>query len=104
MTFPDSLNLEVVDSDLAEALHEVLAHRRGNLELEKRTIDIEPSEIQKIRQKYLLSQKEFANLFGVSVRTLQHWEQGRRHPQGPAQMLLRVIAHNPRAVQEALHQ
>ena len=92
------------DLDLKEALEEVLAYREGKQALEKHVVDIEPSEIQKIRQRYFLSQKEFAELFGVSLRTLQHWEQGRRHPQGPAQVLLKVIAYNPKAVQEALHQ
>ncbi|NBT86134.1 MAG: helix-turn-helix domain-containing protein [Alphaproteobacteria bacterium] len=90
------------DLELKEALQEVLEHRQGKRKLEQRTIEVSPSEIQQIRQQYVLSQEEFANLFGVSVRTLQQWEQGRRHPQGPAQVLLKVIAHNPKAVQEAL--
>lgn len=78
------------DTDLKEALQEVLAHRQGKQSLAHYTVDIEPSDIQKIRQKYLLSQKEFAQLFGVSIKTLQQWEQGRRQPQGPAQVLLKV--------------
>jgi len=90
------------DLELKEALQEVLENRQGKRKLEQRTIEVSPSEIQQIRQQYVLSQEEFANLFGVSVRTLQQWEQGRRHPQGPAQVLLKVIAHNPKAVQEAL--
>ena len=90
------------DLELKEALQEVLEHRQDKRKLEQRTIEVSPSEIQQIRQQYVLSQEEFANLFGVSVRTLQQWEQGRRHPQGPAQVLLKVIAHNPKAVQEAL--
>ncbi len=90
------------DLELKEALQEVLEHRQGKRKLEQRTLEVSPSEIQQIRQQYVLSQEEFANLFGVSVRTLQQWEQGRRHPQGPAQVLLKVIAHNPKAVQEAL--
>jgi putative transcriptional regulator len=48
-----------------------------------------------------LSQADFARLLGVSVRTLQEWEQGRRVPSGPARTLL-IIAHkNPRALLEA---
>jgi len=42
-------------------------------------------------------------MIGVSVATLQNWEQGRRMPDGPALALLRVAARNPRAVAEALH-
>jgi putative transcriptional regulator len=90
------------DLELKEALQEVLAHRQGKKTLQKRIVEVDPSDIQRIRQQYLLSQKEFADLFGVSLRTLQHWEQGRRHPQGPAQVLLKVIEHNPKAVHDAL--
>jgi putative transcriptional regulator len=57
--------------------------------------------VSETRARVGLSQKEFARLLGVSVRTLQEWEQGRRAPSGPARTLL-VIAHkNPRALLEA---
>jgi putative transcriptional regulator len=42
-------------------------------------------------------------MIGVSVRTLQNWEQGRRKPDGPAKALLHVASKNPKAVLEALH-
>jgi putative transcriptional regulator len=45
-----------------------------------------------------LSQSQFAKLVGVSVRTLQDWEQGRRAPSGPARTLLIVAERNPRAL------
>lgn len=48
-----------------------------------------------------LSQAEFAELLGVSVRTLQDWEAGRREPSGAAQTLLRIAASHPRIVREA---
>jgi len=48
-----------------------------------------------------LSQSQFAKLMGVSVRTLQEWEQGRRAPSGPARTLLRIAARNPRALLES---
>jgi hypothetical protein len=44
-----------------------------------------------------------ALMIGVSVRTLQNWEQGRRNPEGPAKALLRVASRNPNAVLDALH-
>ena len=57
--------------------------------------------VAETRARVGLSQSDFARLLGVSVRTLQEWEQGRRSPSGPARMLL-VIAHkNPRALLEA---
>lgn len=52
----------------------------------------ESPDVAAIRQEYALSQAKFAVLFGISVRTLQNWEQGRREPQGPARVLLRVAA------------
>ena len=50
------------------------------------------------RAKVGVSQSEFALLLGVSVRTLQDWEQGRRKPSGAAKTLLRIAAHSPEAV------
>ena len=50
-----------------------------------------------IREKTGLSRARFAQLFGVSVRTLQDWGQGRRAPSGAARTLLMVAAKNPRA-------
>lgn len=45
-----------------------------------------------------LSQSQFAKLIGVSLRTLQEWEQGRKRPSGPASALLRIVARDPRVV------
>ncbi len=45
-----------------------------------------------------LSQAQFAKLIGVSLRTLQEWEQGRKRPSGPASVLLRIVARDPRVV------
>jgi len=59
----------------------------------------EPAET---RQKLGLSQTQFAGMLGVSPRTLQDWEQGRREPSGAAKALLRIAAARPDAVHEAL--
>ena len=63
-----------------------------------------PSEIdvKAIRERISLSQSEFAKLFGLSKRTLEHWEHGRRVPSGPARAFLMVIAREPEAVRRAL--
>jgi putative transcriptional regulator len=63
----------------------------------KISVDL-PSDVKKIRRKIGLSQSAFAGLLGVSVRTLQEWEQGRRTPKGPAQALLRVADRHPEAL------
>ena len=59
-------------------------------------------DVKAIREKISLSQGEFARLFGLSKRTLEHWEHGRRVPTGPARAFLTVIAREPDAVRRAL--
>lgn len=56
--------------------------------------------VTNIREKTGLSQARFAQLLGVSVRTLQDWEQGRRAPSGAAKTLLMIAEKNPRALLE----
>ena len=68
-----------------------------------RKFEIKPPEIKTVREKLNVSQNEFALMIGVSVRTLQNWEQGRRKPEGPAKALLRIASKNPGAVLDALH-
>ncbi len=55
-------------------------------------------DIKHIREKYNLTQEQFAVMLGISVRTLRNWEQGRRVPEGPAMVLLRVADRNPKAI------
>ncbi|HEV2945956.1 MAG TPA: helix-turn-helix domain-containing protein [Gemmataceae bacterium] len=57
-------------------------------------------DVSKTRKKTGLSQARFAQLLGVSIRTLQDWEQGRRVPSGAARTLLVIAAKNPRALME----
>jgi putative transcriptional regulator len=68
-----------------------------------RMYEVKPPEIKTVREKLKVSQNDFALMIGVSIRTLQNWEQGRRKPEGPAKALLRVASRNPKAVFEALH-
>jgi len=68
-----------------------------------RIYDITPPDIKSVREELNVSQNEFALMIGVSVRTLQNWEQGRRKPDGPAKALLRIASKNPSAVMDALH-
>ncbi len=49
-----------------------------------------------------VTQREFAAALGISVRTLQGWEEDRRRPDGPALALLRIAARHPKAIREAL--
>lgn len=59
-------------------------------------------EVRAIRYKLGQSQSEFALMIGVTLATLQGWEDGRHHPDGPALALLRVAAKNPKMVAKAL--
>jgi putative transcriptional regulator len=59
---------------------------------------LEPLAVKEIREQFELSQGQFAALLGVSIKTLQNWEQGRRRPDGAAQVLLQVAAKHPEAV------
>lgn len=56
-----------------------------------RTFEFPEQEVKSIREKTGLSQARFAMLIGVSKRTLENWEQGRRRPTGPAKALLRLL-------------
>ena len=67
-----------------------------------RTFEFPESEVRKIREHYGLSQDKFASLMGISVATLRNWEQGRRKPEGPARVLLRVAAIHPEALLDLL--
>lgn len=68
-----------------------------------RTYEIKPPEIKTVRERLNVSQNQFALMIGVSVRTLQNWEQGRRKPEGPAKALLRIASRNPTALLDALY-
>ncbi len=68
-----------------------------------RKFEFTPYDIKKIRNKLNTSQSEFALLIGVSVSTIQNWEQGRRSPEGPARALLKIASVNPATVVDALH-
>ena len=59
-------------------------------------------DLAEARGKHGLSQREFADLLGVDVRTLQNWEQGRNRPDPAALSLMRVFAHAPEVFEEAI--
>ena len=64
--------------------------------------EFSPLDVKAIRAKLDMSQNEFASAFGISVSTLRHWERGDRSPQGPALVLLNVVAREPELVLQAL--
>ena len=87
---------------LCESIRQAGEIRRG-VRKPSRTFVIEDPDPKAIRERLGLSQSRFASIIGVSVRTLQNWEQGCREPEGPAKALLRVVDREPQAVLHALH-
>jgi len=81
-----------VGLEILEGLREL---KRGEI---GRVVSLPP--VSSIRERTGLSQAKFAVLLGVSVRTLQEWEQGRRAPSGAARTLLMVAARNPQTLLE----
>ena len=87
--------------NLVESIRQAGRIRRGEAE-PSRVVELAPVNVKTIRRRLGKSQSEFARMIGVSVSTLQNWEQGRRRPDGPARALLRVAAVHPEAVAAAL--
>jgi putative transcriptional regulator len=65
-------------------------------------VDVPTTDVRAVRRKLGLSQSEFASRFGFQSATLKNWEQGRTRPDGPARVLLAVIARHPEAVEDTL--
>ena len=88
--------------ELLDSVREAGAILRGQKKPARRVV-IGASGVRTIREQTKLSQSEFARLIGVSVKTLQNWEQDRRRPAGPAAALLKIIAHEPQLAVKAIH-
>ena len=80
--------------DLLESVKQM---KRGQA---ARVTKVKLSPVAEARASIGMSQQEFAELLGVSARTLQDWEQGRREPTGAAQTLLKVAVRHPRVLRE----
>jgi putative transcriptional regulator len=87
---------------MIQSAREALAFAQGRTDHGCEVHVPEEIDVKAIREKIALSQSEFARLFGLSKRTLEHWEHGRRVPTGPARAFLTVIAREPDAVRRAL--
>ena len=83
-----------IGQEILDGIREIKAYEQGEAILRTRVLR-EPAPPQEIRVRLKLSQSAFAGLMGVSIRTVQDWEQGRRKPSGPAIALLRIAEQRP---------
>ena len=83
-----------IGAELLRSVREMKARKKG------RVMKVTVTWVVEVRTKTGLSQTEFAKLFGVSVRTLQDWEQGRRQPSGAAKSLLKIAEKHPATLLE----
>ena len=89
-------------SELLESVREAGRIRRGKKK-PSRAFHFPEPEVARIREQLGLSQENFAALIGVSKRTVENWEQGRRRPTGPARALLKIVDADPKWALKALH-
>jgi putative transcriptional regulator len=89
-------------NELIASIKEAGKIMRGETEA-SRKYEIPEPDVKAIREKIGFSQSKFANLIGVNIRTLQNWEQGHRHPTGPAKVLLKLVEADPKSVVKNLH-
>ncbi|HEX4974978.1 MAG TPA: helix-turn-helix domain-containing protein [Pseudomonadales bacterium] len=66
-----------------------------------RVTEVTPNQVAAARLKTGLSQSQFAQALHISARTLQEWEQGRRHPSGAAQALIQIVFKHPEVITES---
>ena len=86
--------LEQFQQDLLDSVRQMKAGKVA------RVTEVPLSAAAEARAKMGISQSAFAKLIGVSLRTLQDWEQGRRQPTGAAQTLLRVASQHPEVLRD----
>ncbi len=86
---------KIEDPELAQFCEDLITSAK---QMKAGNVRVELSPIANIRNKMHLSQSKFSDLLGVSVRTLQDWEQGRAKPSGAAKTLLKIAELNPEAL------
>lgn len=83
-----------IGQEILDGILEIKEYKSGKKNLRTHTLK-QPSSPKAIRARLNLSQAAFAGMLGVSLRTIQDWEQDRRKPSGPAEALLRIAEQNP---------
>ncbi len=89
-----------LNAELLAATADLVKGRIGRVHVPNKDGSFSESDIVKARFASGLSQAQFADMLGISKRTLQQWEQGRRSPSGAARTLLRIVARHPGMLKE----
>ena len=93
------------DSDfknLLQGVRELSDARQGRLPKGTRTDHLAPHDVAVVRTRLGFSQAQFAQVVGISINTLQNWEQNRRKPTGPARVLLLMASKHPEMLLEVV--
>lgn len=88
-------------NELLESVQEMDEIVKGKKQA-SRSFEYPDPEVKAIRDRLGVSQEKFAIILGVSKRTVENWEQGRRHPTGAARSLLRIVEADPEHAMRAL--
>jgi len=88
---------------LVAGVKEMKRHMAGKTVRGARSSEVAEPDVRAIREAASISQSQFAKLIGVNLRTLQNWEQHRTRPTGPARVLLKIVANDPKAVVGAVN-
>jgi putative transcriptional regulator len=88
-------------NELLESVQEMDEIVKGRKQA-SRSFEYPDPEVKAIRNRLGVSQEKFAMILGVSKRTVENWEQGRRHPTGAARSLLRIVEADPEHAMRAL--
>lgn len=92
-----------VGREIVASLKEAIAWQNGeDVPVRVTTVQVPTIDVRAVRRNLGLSQSAFAAKFGFQAGTLRNWEQGRTRPDGPARVLLAVIARHPDAVEDVL--
>ena len=92
-----------IAKNMIQGMKEALAFANGEEDSDYIAHVQEDIDVQHIRQKFNMTQTDFSSTFGIELRTLQDWEQGRRVPSGASRNFLHIIDKEPEAVCRALH-
>lgn len=93
-----------IGDELIQGMEDAVDHMHGKkMQVITHKVEIpDDVDVRLIRKKLSLSRQEFADRYGFSVRTLQHWEQGNRHPHGSAKILLLLLQREPKTIENIL--